>query len=186
MANVIYAAITSLDGYISDKSGSFDWAAPDEEVHRFVNDLERPIGTYLYGRRLYEVMQFWDTAEAVTDQPPVVQDFARIWQAADKIVYSRTLSAASTARTRIERAFDPESIRRMKTNTERDISVGGADLAAQAFDAGLVDECHLFLTPIVVGGGKKCLPDDVRVKLALVDQRRFASGVVHLHYRVWS
>ena len=186
MANVIYAAITSLDGYIADKSGSFDWAAPDEEVHRFVNDLERPIGTYLYGRRMYEVMRFWDTAEAVTDQPPFVQDFARIWRAAEKIVYSRSLGAASTAKTRIERAFDPETIRRMKTNAERDIGVGGADLAAQAIAAGLVDECHLFLTPIVVGGGTRSLPDDVRVKLALIDERRFASGVVHLHYRVAS
>ena len=186
MANVIYAAITSLDGYIADKSGSFDWAAPDEEVHRFVNDLERPIGTYLYDRRLYEVMRFWDTAEAVTDQPPFVQDFARIWRAAEKIVYSRSLGAASTAKTRIERAFDPETIRRMKTNAERDIGVGGADLAAQAIAAGLVDECHLFLTPIVVGGGTRSLPDDVRVKLALIDERRFASGVVHLHYRVAS
>ncbi len=186
MANVIYAAITSLDGYIADKSGSFDWAAPDEEVHQFVNDLERPIGTHLCGRRLYEVMQFWDTAESTDGQPPVVQDFARLWQAAEKIVYSRSLGAVSTARTRIEREFDPETIRRMKARADRDMSVGGAELAAQAIRAGLVDECHLFLTPIVVGGGRKSLPDDVRVKLELVDERRFASGVVHLHYRIAS
>lgn len=186
MAKLIYGAITSLDGYTADKSGSFDWAEPDEEVHQFINDLERPIGTYLYGRRMYEVMQYWATPEASTDQPAVVQDYARIWQAAEKIVYSRSLGAASTERTRVEREFDPAMVRQLKTNAERDLSIGGAELAAQAMTAGLVDECHLFLTPIVVGGGKKSLPDDVRVKLALVDQRRFASGVVHLHYRVES
>ena len=186
MAKLIYAAITSLDGYIADKNGSFDWAAPDEEVHQFVNDLERPIGTHLYGRRMYEVMQYWDTPEASTGQPAVMQDFARLWQEADKIVYSRSLDGASTARTRVEREFDPETVRKLKASATRDLSIGGAELASQAMKVGLVDDCHLFLTPVVVGGGKKSLPDDVRVKLALVDQRRFTSGVVHLHYRIVS
>jgi len=182
MAKLIYSAITSLDGYIADEDGNFDWAAPDVAVHAFVNDLERRIGTYLYGRRMYDVMRFWETAPTGSDQPAVVKDYARIWQAADKIVYSKTLAMASTARSRIERDFDPATVRQMKATTERDISVGGPDLAAQAFRAGLVDELHLFLVPIVVGGGKPALPDH-RVKLELLDERRFASGVVHLHYR---
>jgi dihydrofolate reductase len=150
-------------------------------VHRFVNDLERPVGTYLYGRRMYEVMVAWET---VADGPPVAQDFAEIWQAADKIVYSRTLAAVSSGRTRIERDFDPEAVRQLKARADRDISVGGPELASQAFAAGLVDECHLFLAPIVVGGGTRALPDGVRVKLELLDERRFGNGVVHLHYRV--
>jgi dihydrofolate reductase len=183
MAKLIHSAITSLDGFIADEDGNFDWAAPDEEVHAFVNDLERPIGTYLYGRRMYDVMRFWDTAPTGSDQPSVMKDYARIWQAADKIVYSKTLAAASTARTRIEADFDPATVRQMKATTGRDISVGGPDLAAQAFKAGLVDELHLFLVPIVVGGGKRALPDHVHVKLELLDERRFGSGVVHLHYR---
>jgi dihydrofolate reductase len=183
MAKLIYSAIMSLDGFIADEDRNFDWAAPDEEVHAFVNDLERPIGTYLYGRRMYDVMRFWDTAPTGSDQPSVVQDYAKIWQAADKIVYSKTLAMASTARTRIERDFDPATVRQMKATTGRDISVGGPDLAAQAFKAGLVDELHLFLVPIVVGGGKPALPDHVRVKLELLDECRFGSGVVHLHYR---
>jgi dihydrofolate reductase len=182
MAKLIYSAITSLDGYVADEDGNFDWAAPDEEVHAFVNDLERRVGTYLYGRRMYEVMVFWETMP-LADQPRVVQDFAEIWQAADKIVYSTTLATVSSARTRIERDFDPEAVRQMKASAGRDISVGGPDLAAQAIKAGLVDECHLFLTPIVVGGGKRSLPDDVRVTLELLDERRFGNGVVHLHYR---
>jgi len=183
MAKLIYSAIRSLDGYIADEDGNFDWAAPDVEVHAFVNDLERRIGTYLYGRRMYDVMRFWETAATGSDQPSVVKDYARIWQAADKIVYSKTLAMASTARTRIERDFDPVTVRQMKATTERDISVGGPDLAAQAFKAGLVDELHLFLVPIAVGGGKPALPDHVRVKLELLDECRFGSGVVHLHYR---
>jgi len=183
MAKLIYSAIMSLDGYVADEDGNFDWAAPDEEVHTFVNDLERPVGTYLYGRRMYEVMVYWETAHTLADQPPFMQDFAELWRAADKIVYSRTLEAVSSARTRIERAFDPEAVRRMKASAGRDISVGGPDLAAQAIKAGLVDELHLFVTPIVVGGGKQSLPNDVRLKLELVDERRFGSGVVHLHYR---
>ncbi len=183
MAKLIYSAITSLDGYVADENGNFDWAAPDEEVHRFVNDLERPIGTYLYGRRIYETMVYWETAHTLPDQPPFIQDFAGIWQAADKIVYSKALETPSSARTRIERDFDPEAVRQMKAAAERDITVGGPDLAAQAIKAGLVDEYHLFLTPIIVGGGKQSLPDNVRLELELLDERRFGNGVVHLHYR---
>ena len=183
MGNLIYSAITSLDGYVADADGKFDWGEPDEEVHSFVNNLERPVGTYLYGRRLYEVMLVWDDAAAFSDQPPYIQDFARLWQAADKVVYSTTLTAVSTARTRIEREFDPEAVRRMKAAVERDLTVGGPSLAAHAFRAGLVDECHLILAPVVVGGGKQSLPDDVRLDLELVDERRFGNGMVHLRYR---
>ena len=183
MAKLIYSTISSLDGYIEDEGGKFDWAAPDEEVHAFVNDLERPVGTYLYGRRMYEVMVYWETARTPADQPPFVQDFAEIWQAADKIVYSKTLETVSSARTRIERDFDPEAVRQMKATAGRDITVGGPDLAAQAIRAGLVDECHLFVAPIVVGGGNRALPNDVRLTLELLNERRFGSGVVHLHYR---
>jgi dihydrofolate reductase len=184
MAKLIYSAITSLDGYVADEDGNFDWSAPDEEVHGFVNDLERPVGTYLYGRRMYEVMVVWENPSTFADPSPAMQDYAEIWQAADKIVYSKTLESASSARTRVERDFDPEAVRQMKAAAGRDISVGGAELAAQAFRAGLVDECHLFLTPIVVGGGKRALPDNVRLELELLDERRFGNGVVHLHYRV--
>ena len=182
MAKLIYSAIASLDGYIADADGSFDWAAPDEEVHAFVNDLERPIGTYLYGRRMYEVMVAWETMPTDDDQPPVLRDYAQIWRAADKIVYSTTLESVSSARTRIERDFDPEAVRQWKATAVRDITVSGPDLAAQAIKAGLVDECHLFLTPIVVGGGTAVLPDHVRLELELLDEHRFAGGVVHLHY----
>jgi dihydrofolate reductase len=183
MAKLIYSALTSLDGYIADEDGNFDWAAPDEEVHTFVNDLERKVGTYLYGRRMYEVMRYWETTQAVADRHPVEMDYARIWRAADKIVYSETLETVSSARTRIERSFDPEVVRRMKGQAERDISVGGPDLAAHAFGARLVDECHLFLAPIVIGGGKRALPEGVRVVLELLDERRFGNGMVYLHYR---
>ena len=183
MAKLIYSAITSLDGYVADKDGNFDWSAPDEEVHTFVNDLERPIGTYLYGRRMYETMVYWETAHTLAGQPPAAQDFAEIWQAADKVVYSRSLEAVSSARSRIERDFDPDAVRQMKATAGRDISVGGPDLAAHAIKAGLVDEYHLFLTPIVVGAGKQSLPENVRLQLELVGERRFANGVVHLHYR---
>ncbi len=182
MAKLIYSAITSLDGYVADEDGNFDWAAPDEEVHAFFNDLERPVGTYLYGRRIYEVMAVWETLP-LADQPPFMRDFAEIWRAADKIVYSRMLETVSSKRTRIERDFDPEAIRQLKASAGRDITVGGADLAAQAIKAGLVDEFHLFLTPIVVGSGKRSLPNNVRLKLELLDERRFGNGVVHLHYR---
>jgi len=183
MADLIYSSIASLDGYIADEDGNFDWAAPDEEVHNFVNDLERPVGTYLYGRRMYEVMVFWETANTAAGQSPVFRDFAQIWQAADKIVYSKSLGAVSSARTQIERDFDPEAIRQLKATAERDLTIGGPDLAAQAIKAGLVDEYQLFLTPVVVGGGKKSLPDNVRLDLELLTERRFDSGVVYLHYR---
>lgn len=184
MAKLIYAAIASLDGYVEDEAGRFDWAMPDEEVHAFVNDLERPIGTYLYGRRMYETMVFWETADAGADEPPVFNEYAEIWRAAEKIVYSRTLGTVSSARTRLEREFDRDAILRLKRSTAADISVGGAELAGQAIGAGLVDECHLFLFPVVVGGGKRALPDGVQAQLELLDERRFAGGVVHLHHRI--
>jgi dihydrofolate reductase len=180
VAKLIYSVIASLDGYVADENGNFDWAAPDEDVHRFVNDLERPIGTYLYGRRMYETMVYWETAR---DQAPFMQDYARIWQGADKIVYSKTLDTPASARTRIEREFDAEAVRELKAQAGRDLSVGGPDLAAQAIEAGLVDEFHLFLTPVVVGGGNRALPDHVRVQLELLDERRFGNGTVYLHYR---
>jgi dihydrofolate reductase len=183
MARLIYSTIASLDGYIADENGNFDWAAPDEEVHSFVNDLERPVGTYLFGRRMYETMVFWETVRAAAGQPPVMEDFAQIWQAADKIVYSRTLETVSSARTRIERDFDPEAVRQLKEAAEHNLTIGGPDLAAQAIKAGLVDEYQVFLTPVVVGGGKQSLPDNVRLELELMDERRFGSGVVYLHYR---
>lgn len=186
MAKLIYAAIASLDGYVEDEEGGFDWAMPDEELHAFVNDLERPIGTYLYGRRMYETMAFWETAGTDADEPAVFSDYAEIWRAAEKIVYSRALQTVSSARTRIERELDPDAVRRLKQSSGADLAIGGAELAGQAIAAGLVDECHLLLCPIVVGGGKRALPDDVRTQLELLDQRRFPSGVVHLHYRVVS
>ena len=168
---------------MADEGGDFGWAAPDEEVHAFVNDLERPVGTYLYGRRMYEVMRVWETADALLGQTPVTRDFAEIWRAADKVVYSATLHSVSSARTRIERSFDPERVRRMKAGAGQDISIGGPALAAQALAAGLVDELHLFVTPVIVGGGTRALPDNVRLRLELLDERRFGTGVVHLHYR---
>ena len=182
MARLIYSAIMSLDGYIEDQDGNFAWAAPDEEVHTFVNDLERPVGTYLYGRRMYETMVYWETVPSDAEEPDCVRDFGELWKAADKIVYSRSLETASSSRTHIEREFDPRVIREMKTIDDRDISVGGPYLAAQAFKAGLVDECQLFLTPIVVGGGKRALPRDVDLQLELLDVHRFRSGVVFLRY----
>jgi dihydrofolate reductase len=183
MAKLIYSAIASLDGYVADEDGNFGWAAPDEEVHAFVNDLERPIGTYLYGRRMYETMVAWENPDAFVGESPAMRDFAEIWQAADKVVYSKTLETVSSAKTRIEWDFDPEAIRQMKASSERDITVGGPALAAQALEAGLADECHLFLAPVLVGGGKQSLPNDVHLRLELVAQRRFRNGMVHLHYR---
>jgi dihydrofolate reductase len=180
LAKLIYSAIASLDGFVADEDGNFDWAAPDEEVHRFVNDLERPVGTYLYGRRMYEVMVYWETVGSADDQ---MRDYAEIWRAADKIVYSTTLETVSSARTRIERTFDPEAVKQIKASATSDISVGGPELAGHALRAGIVDECHLFLNPIVVGGGTPALPSDVRLELELMDERRFAGGVVHLQYR---
>jgi dihydrofolate reductase len=183
VANLIYSTIASLDGYVADANGNFDWAAPDAEVHAFVNDLERPVGTYLYGRRMYEVMLYWETALEHADQPPAEREYAEIWQGADKIVYSTSLETVSSARTTIERTFDAEAVRRMKAASTSDISVGGPGLAAEAIRAGLVDELHLFVAPVVVGGGTRNLPDGVHVALELLDERRFANGVIHLHYR---
>jgi len=184
MAKLIYSSIASLDGYVADEAGNFDWAEPDEEVHAFINDLQRPVGTYLYGRRMYQTMAGWETDATLAARSELMRDFAQIWQAPDKIVYSRTLDTASTARTRIERDFDPEAVRQVKGSAGSDLTVGGPDLAAQVFAAGLVDECHLFFAPIIVGSGNQSLPDDVRVELELLDERRFGSGMVHLHYRV--
>jgi dihydrofolate reductase len=186
MAKLVYSAIASLDGYVADEQGDFDWSAPDDEVHGFVNDLERPIGTYLYGRRMYDVMVAWDDLDAFPNPSAVTRDFAAIWQAADKVVYSRTLERVSSARTRIERAFEPDAVRALKAAAERDITVGGAEVAGQALAAGLVDECHLFLNPIVVGGGTAALPGGVRLELELLGERRFGNGVVHVHYRTRS
>jgi dihydrofolate reductase len=183
MANLICSAIASLDGYVADENGDFDWAAPDEEVHAFVNDLERPVGTYLYGRRMYETMAVWDTMP-LTGQPPAVRDFAGIWRAAEKVVYSRTLAAAATARTRIERDFDAGAVREMKEAAARDMTIGGPELAAQAIRAGLVDELQLFLAPVVVGGGARALPTGTRVDLDLREERRFRNGTVYLRYGV--
>jgi dihydrofolate reductase len=184
VAQLICTALASLDGYIADENGNFDWAAPDEEVHAFVNDLERPIGTYLYGRRLYEVMRYWETAHTEPDQSPVALDYANVWQRADKIVYSTTLESVTSARTRIERTFDPQAVRAMKEAADRDLSIGGPTLAAHAFRAGLVDEIGLFLSPVVVGGGRRFLPDNPRLNLELMEERRFGNGVVYLRYRV--
>ncbi|MGH2852284.1 MAG: dihydrofolate reductase family protein [Solirubrobacteraceae bacterium] len=182
MGRLIYSAITSLDGYVEDEHGGFGWATPDEEVHAFVNDLERPIGTHLYGRRMYETMVFWETEGTGGDRRAASRDYAEIWRASEKVVYSRTLAATISARTRIERDFSPDAIARLKESSARDITVGGPDLAGQAIATGLVDECHLFLNPVVVGGGKRALPDDVHVELELLAERSFRSGVVHLHY----
>lgn len=183
MAKLIYSAISSLDGYVADENGDFGWGEPDEEVHTFINDLGREIGTYLYGRRLYEVMGAWETMN-MDDQPSHILDFARIWQSADKVVYSRTLEAVSTERTRIERLFDPAAIRAMKASAARDLAVGGPELASHAFEAGLVDECQLFLAPVAVGAGKESLPGNLRLDLDLLGERRFRSGFVHLRYRI--
>ena len=182
MGKLIYSAIMSLDGYIADEEGNFNWAEPDEEVHTFVNDLERNVGTYLYGRRMYEVMVAWETMD-LADQPPFIQDFAKVWRAADKIVYSKALETVSSDRTRLERDFEPEDVRQLKATGGRDISVSGPDLAAQAIKARLVDECHLFVAPAVVGGGKRSLPSNVRLNLELLEERRFGGGFVYLNYR---
>ena len=181
MGRLIYSAIASLDGYVVDSEGSFQWAAPGAEVHAFVNELERPIGTYLYGRRMYETMAVWESLD-LDGEPPEMRDFAEIWRAADKVVYSATLAVVSTPRTRLERAFEPDAVRRLVAGSERDLSLGGPTLAAAAFAAGLVDECHLFLHPVAVGGGTPALPPGQRIALTLADERRFASGVVYLRY----
>ena len=183
MGRLIYSSIASLDGYVADEAGDFDWAAPDEEVHAFVNDVERPIGTYLFGRRMYETLAVWEHPEEFAGDSAVAQDYARIWQSAQKIVYSKTLAEVATARTRIESTFDPAAVRALKDATPQDLGIGGPELAAQAFAAGLVDECHLFLCPVVIGGGTRSLPDHVRIRLELLDECRFGNGTVYVHYR---
>ncbi len=183
MGRLIYSAITSLDGYVEDAQGHFGWGEPDEEVLSFLNDLERPVGTYLYGRRMYETMRYWETAPVDDSVPAATRDWARIWQAADKVVYSRTLEAPSDARARVERDFDPDAVRRLKATVSRDLTVGGADLAGQAIRAGLVDELQVFVVPVVLGGGKGWLPKDVRLDLELQGSSPFTSGVVFLRYR---
>lgn len=181
MASLIYSAIASLDGYVEDEQGNFDWAAPDEELHAFVNDLERPVGTYLYGRRMYETMVYWETDD---DEAPVARDFGEIWRAAEKVVYSRTLQTVASERTRIERELDAAAVAQLKRSARSDITIGGAELAGRAMADGLVDECRLLLTPVIVGGGKRALPAGVRAGLDLVEERRFRSGVVYLRYRL--
>jgi dihydrofolate reductase len=182
MSHLIYSVIASLDGYIADEDGRFDWAEPDEAVHTFVNGLERTVGTHLYGRRMYETMLAWESPEVSTGQPPYIREFAEIWRAADKIVYSTTLEAASSARTKIERTFDPNAVHQLKRETERDILVGGPTLAAHAMEAGLIDQYHLFVAPVVVGGGLPAFPRRFRMSLKLADERRFANGMVYLRY----
>jgi dihydrofolate reductase len=181
---LIYSVIASVDGYTADAAGTFDWAAPEPDAHAFINDLERPVGTYLYGRRMYETMLAWETDPGLAEQSPEMRDFAQVWQAADKVVYSTSLAAVPTARTRIERSFDPDAVGRLKATAGHDLSIGGPHLAAHALRAGLVDEYHLFVAPAVVGGGNPALPHDVRLDLDLMDERRFGSGMVYLCYRV--
>lgn len=182
MAKLIYSFIMSLDGYVADRDGRFDWGEPDEEVHTFVNGLQRGIGTFLFGRRLYEVMVAWEDPSAFAQEPPYIQDFAELWKAADKVVFSRTLDRPSSERTRIEREFDADAVRQLKEDAGQDLAVGGPELAASAIGAGLVDEFQMFISPLAVGGGKKYLPDDVRLRLELLEERRFGNGVVFLRY----
>lgn len=182
MAKLIYSMITSLDGFVSDTDGNFGWGAPEQEVHEFVNEQFRSVGTYLYGRRMYETMVYWETAHTLPEQPPFVLEYARVWQATDKIVYSTSLTEVASERTRIERTFDPEAVRKLKVESDRDVTVDGPHLAAEAIRAGLVDEYQLFVGPAIVGGGNPFFPADVRVDLELLDERRFANGVVFLRY----
>jgi dihydrofolate reductase len=184
MAQLIFTAIVSLDGYVEDEGGSFDWAAPDEEVHAYINGLERPAGTHLYGRRMYETMRYWETAESDRSPSPATRDYAQLWRAAEKIVYSRTLETVSSARTRIAGEFDADAVRRLKETSTSDISIGGAELAGRAMEAGLVDELRLFLVPILVGGGKRALPSGVRTRLELIGERPFHNNTILLRYRV--
>jgi dihydrofolate reductase len=183
MANLIYVANTSLDGYTEDKDGKFDWTEPSEEYFRFITNLVRAMSTHLYGRRMYESMMVWETDPHLAAESPLRRDFAEVWQAANKIVYSKTLETISTRKTQLERTFDPEAIRQLKEAVEHDILIGGPELAAHAFRAGLIDECHLFLIPILVGGGKSALPDNVRLELGLLEERRFSNGTVYLRYQ---
>jgi dihydrofolate reductase len=186
MAKLIYVANVSLDGYIEDAHGRFDWTEPNDEVFTFITDLVRPVGTYLYGRSLYETMAVWETDPTLAAQSELSADFANVWQTADKIAYSTTLHAVSTVNTRLERRFDPDAVRDMKTSAASDFTVGGATLAAHAFDAGLVDECQLLVYPVLVGGGKAAFPSDARVQLELLEERRFGNGVVYVRYRTQS
>jgi dihydrofolate reductase len=183
MAKLIYSMITSLDGYVADADGNFDWSAPDEHVHAAVNDLMRTVGTHLYGRRLYEVMLAWETLDS-SDEPAVIGDFAAMWRDSDKIVYSTTLKTVSSERTHVESSFEPNAIKQLKASVDRDLLVGGPHLAGQALEAGLVDEMHLFVSPVIVGGGTRALPDGVELELELRGERAFANGVVHLGYTV--
>ena len=182
-ARLTYSALASLDGFVEDERGTFDWAAPDEEVHAFVNELEQPVGTYLYGRRMYETMVFWETVDTVSE-PQVMRDFAAIWRAAEKVVYSRTLGGVSSERTRLEREFDPDAVRELVASADRDVAIGGAELAGRAFEAGLIDECQVFIAPVVVGAGKRSLPEGVFARLELLDQQHFESGFAYLRYGV--
>ena len=184
MGKLIYAMITSLDGFVSNPDGNFGWGAPEEESHEFINQLMRSIGTHLYGRRMYETMVYWETTHTEPDQRPFILEYARLWRAANKIVYSATLNAVASERTRIERTFDPEAVRQLKAESDLDLAVNGPHLAAQAIRAGLVDEYQLFVGPAIVGGGNPFFPDDVRVDLELLDERRFGNGVVYLRYGV--
>ncbi len=183
MARLVYAVLVSLDGYVADEAGNFDWAAPGEDVHSYINQLERSVGIYLYGRRLYEVMAVWQDMPGIEQEPDVIGEYADIWQSADKIVYSETLSAVTTPKTRLERNFDPQSVRAMVTDQERDVSIGGPTLASHALRAGIVDDVHLFIVPHIVGGGTPCWPAGTRLALDLVEQKEFVDGTVHLHYR---
>ena len=184
MAKLIYVTNVSLDGFIEDEHGRFDWTEPDDEQFAFITDLIRPVGTYLYGRRLYETMAVWETEPALAAQSELRADFAHVWQGADKIVYSATLDAVSTAKTRLEPRFDPNVIREMKGTASRDLMVGGANFAAHAFNAGLIEECHLFIGPAIVGRGKPSLPSELRAELELLDERRFDNGVVYVRHRI--
>lgn len=184
MARLVYSFLASLDGYVEDTGGGFGWAAPGEDAHAFVNELEAGVGTHLYGRRMYETMAVWETDPAFAEGSAVTRDYAAIWQAAEKVVYSTTLAEVATSKTRIERRFDPEQVRALKAAAGSDLSIGGAELAGQALAAGLLDECHAFLAPVVVGGGKRALPDGVRLDLELTDERRFADGMAYLRYAI--
>jgi dihydrofolate reductase len=184
VAKLIYSALASLDGYVADENGNFDWAMPDEEVHAFVNDLERNIGTHLYGRRMYEVMKVWESDEILKGQPAEMRDYAEVWRAAEKIVFSRSLEAVETSRTRLERTFEPGAIQELKVSEQRDVSIGGSELAGQALEVGLVDEVHLLLSPVVVGAGKPALPVHSQIPLELQEHRSFGNGAIYLRHRV--
>lgn len=184
MSDLTYSMLLSLDGYVADDEGSFDWAVPDDEVHQFINDLERPVGTYLYGRRMYEVMAAWENVPEVAEQSAATRDFAAIWRAAEKVVYSRTLERVTTARTRMERVFDPEAVDQLKSESASPLSVGGPELAGHVMRHGLLDQLHLFVSPVLVGGGTSAYPPGVRLDLDLQDQRLFDNGMVYLRYLV--